>query len=327
MNHGLTQGLRTLISGLIDYAGLFPPAKLSMGPAVEHYARMLQSEHAWALARFICPASRLKELSQHAASLMPGTHATSGYREMADIGEPWRISAIADADLRQAVDQINAFNDHHDFQDHGLAIVDAIEVKLASADEVEGAVEIIPDELYPFFEVPADLIMKDEADCRGFIASLAGHAAAAKIRTGGVTPEAFPSPRAIARFLIACVGADMPFKATAGLHHPIRAEYNLTYEPGCPRGVMHGFLNLFVAAAMAYVHRAHEGGDRALAMLTGVLEERDPHAFKFTEEGVRWNTALLTTSQIAKAREAFALSYGSCSFDEPIEDLKKLSLL
>jgi hypothetical protein len=323
MTNGMPQGLRTILSGLIDYAGLFPPAKLGMAPAVENYARYLQSEHAWALGRFICPASRLAELSQAAAPLMPGTHATSGYREMNAAGEPWRISAIADGELAAAIEQIQQFNDRHDFHDHGLAIVDAIEVKVAAADEIDDAVELIPDELFPFFEVPASLVT-ERADPRGFIAAIVGHAAAAKIRTGGVTPDAFPSPRAVARVMIACVGADVPFKATAGLHHPIRAEYNLTYEPGCPRGVMHGFLNLFVAAAMAYVDRASCAHEELLAR---VLDERDAGAFHFTHEGLRWNDTVLSAAQLAKSREAFALSYGSCSFEEPFDDLRKLALV
>ena len=86
---------------------------------------------------------------------------------------------------------------------------------------------------------------------RGLIAAMAGTGAHAKIRTGGVTPEAFPQATSVARFIHACAMADVGFKATAGLHHPVRGEFNLTYEPACPRGVMYGFLNVFMAAALA----------------------------------------------------------------------------
>jgi hypothetical protein len=314
----MTESLRTLMAGLIDYAGLFPPAKLSMTEAVEAFARGRIGLHEWALGRFICPASRLEEFSQAAAVMMPGTYATSGYREHADM-QPWRISVLIDGRLEGDLEVIAAFNQRHEEEDRGLASADALELKVSKPDEIDEAVELIPDDFYPFFEFPAEVVTG--GDARGLIAALAGHMAAAKIRTGGITPEAFPSSRAVAAFLVACNAADVSFKATAGLHHPVRAEHPLTYEPGSPRGIMHGFLNLFLAAAMVREHRVDE------QTTVRILEEQNAGAFRFTEDGVRWNNLVLDPMQIAHARETFALSYGSCSFDEPVGDLKKLELL
>jgi hypothetical protein len=315
----MLQSIRTLMAGLIDYAGLYPPAKLAMGPSAENFARAKRGEHEWILGRFICPASRLREFSTAAAVMMPGTHGTSGYREHAETQEPWRVSAIIDGDLSANLETIAGFNGHHEREDNGLAVVDAIELKVPQADQIDAACETIPDELYPFFEIPGELI--SGGDCRGFVAALAGHMAAAKIRTGGVVPEAFPAPRDVAGAMAACQGAGVPFKATAGLHHPVRAEYPLTYEPNCPRGVMHGFVNVFIAAAMIREHGID--ADRAAA----ILEERNAANFHFTPEGVRWNGLVLGDAELAEAREGFALSYGSCSFDEPVEDLRGLGLL
>jgi hypothetical protein len=310
----MIQSIRTLLSDLIDYAGLYPPAKLGMQAAVENYAHYRAGEHEWMLGRFICPVSRLREFSTAAAPLMPGTHGTSGYREHA-AGEPWRVSAIIDGALKADLATIAAFNDHHADDDHGQAAIDAVELRPADTASVDEAIETIPDDIYPFFEVAAD------GDVRGTIAALSGSAAGAKIRTGGVTPEAFPDAVRIASFLAACSAADVPIKATAGLHHPVRSEHPLTYEPGCPRGVMHGFLNVFVTAAL--VREQHIGEAQAVR----VLEETDPKAFHFTDEGVRWNGFVLEDARLALAREAFALSFGSCSFEEPIADLKALGLL
>jgi hypothetical protein len=312
----MTESVRTLLSALIDYAGLFPPARLAMPQAVEAFARARMGEHAWVLGRFICPASRLDEFSRAAAVLMPGTHATSGYRERADITEPWRISVTADGSLEAALAAIQAFNDRHSREDAGLAVADAIELKVTSADQVETALDAVPDDVLPFFEIPVI-----GTDPRGLIAALAGSAAAAKIRTGGVTPDAFPTPEQVAAFLVACAAAETPFKATAGLHHPVRSEHPLTYEPGCPRGVMHGFLNVFLTAA--FVRECRIDADRAVR----VLDERDPGRFHFTDDGVRWDGLFVETARLAEAREAFALSYGSCSFDEPIQDIGRLELL
>jgi hypothetical protein len=315
----MLESIRALMADLVDYAGLFPPARLDMQHSAEGFARAKMGREEWILGRFICPVSRLAELSQAAAVMMPGTHGTSGYREYADVMEPWRVSAIIDGDLAADLRTIESFNQKHASEDHGRAEVDAIEVKLAKASDVDAAIELIPDEVYPFFEVPSDLVFG--GDMRGFVAALAGNAAAAKIRTGGVAADAFPAPSRVGAFLVACAGASVPFKATAGLHHPVRAEYPLTYEKGSARGTMHGFLNVFLAAAMVRGHGIDEG--RA----TAILEERDPTHFKFTPEGVRWDGLFLETTQLAESREGFALSYGSCSFDEPVEEMKGLGLL
>lgn len=311
----MSDSLKTLLTSLIDYAGLFPPARLDMPKAVESYARDLRSDHAWMLARFICPVSRLDELTQHAASLMPGTHATSGYREYADIMEAWPISAIIDGPLDACIDRIGAFNEHHSTEDNGLAIIDAIELKATDGQFIDDAIDVIPDEIYPFFEIPA---MQDP---RGLIAALAGTASAAKIRTGGITPDAFPSPAQVAGFITACHLADVPFKATAGLHHPLRAEYNLTYEPDCPRGVMHGFVNLFMTAAAVRTAEVDE------QTATEMLEDTNAESFRFEDGTAIWRDVQIQTAQLARTRESFALSYGSCSFAEPVEDLKGLGLL
>jgi hypothetical protein len=311
--------LRTLLTGLIDYAGLFPPAKLPMRDAAEAFARAQMGEHEWMLGRFICPASRLEEFSGAAAVMMPGTHGTSGYRERAERMDPWRVSVLIDGPLAAGLDAVERFNERHEREDNGRAQADVLELRAEKPSDIDGAIEKIPDHLYPFFEFPAPVV--NSGDARGFIAALAGNAAAAKVRTGGITAEAFPSARAVAEFLVACASAEVPFKATAGLHHPVRAEYPLTYEPGCPRGVMHGFLNLFLGAAMVAVHRVD------VATVTHLLEETSAAAFRFTPEGVRWGNFVLDGAQIALARERFALSYGSCSFDEPVEDLGRLGLL
>jgi hypothetical protein len=315
----MLEPIRTLLAGLIDYAGLFPPAKLDMARAAEAFAHAKRSEHEWALGRFICPVSRLREFSKAAAVLMPGTHGTSGYREHALAADPWRVSVIVDGKLHEDLEVIEAFNTHHMREDNGLAAVDALEMRVALPSEIDHFVGLIPDEIYPFFEFPADVVRG--GDARGYIAALAGHGAAAKIRTGGITPDAFPSPRQVAEFIVACVSAEVPFKATAGLHHPIRSEHPLTYDPGCPRGVMHGFLNVFLTAAFVATHRIDvKRAERA-------LQETDARAFVFTPDGVRWEGLVLDTMQLAMMRERVALSYGSCSFDEPIADLKALGLL
>lgn len=329
----MPQTLRSLLTDLVDYAGLFPPAKLDMQKAVEEYARCVRGEHAWMLGRFICPVSRLNEFEKHASVLMPGTNATSGYREHAGgaAGEPWRLSVLVDAFATASPDagekfemdlaQIHAFNDRHENEDNGLAIIDMLEMKVASPSQIDEALDLLTEDLFPFFEFPV-AAGGDGCDCRGFIAALSGSPAGAKIRTGGIVPGAFPTPREVASFLQYCAAAEIPFKATAGLHHPIRGSHKLTYEKDSASCTMHGFLNLFVAAALIKSGVQHGKPDGTLA--ESVLADEDPASFKISENLLGWREFLLDASQIAHAREAFAQSFGSCAFDEPVEDLKKM---
>jgi hypothetical protein len=139
----------------------------------------------------------------------------------------------------------------------------------------------------------------------------------AKIRTGGLKPEAIPNTAQVAAFILACAERKLAFKATAGLHHPIRAEYALTYEKNAPRAVMHGFLNVLVAAAFAW------HGERDVEP---VLAETDASAFSFDDD-VHWKDRTLTREQVIDARKNFIHSIGSCSFVEPVDELKTLGLL
>lgn len=316
----MPQSIDALMDRLIDYAGLFPPAELSMEKAVSEYARQLRGEHAGILSHFICPAWRLEELSKHASAAMPGTYATSGYTEMMDVTGPWKVSAIIKADDPQTgLDQVKAFNTQHADESRGLAVIDAVEIKAPSAGFIDEALEAMPDDIIPFFEID------HRRDPRGMIAALSGLPAAAKIRTGGVTPELIPTPEEVARFIACCQVGDVPFKCTAGLHHPLRGEYRLTYEEGSPDGTMFGFLNVFLASALM----RHERIDEALCVK--LLTESDTGAFRFDDIGAAWlhggEEFSVTTQEITDARRQFAFSYGSCSFTEPTEELRELGWL
>ncbi len=142
----------------------------------------------------------------------------------------------------------------------------------------------------------------------------------AKIRTGGLSPDKIPSAEQVARFLVEAAGRKLPFKATAGLHHPVRSMQPLTYQPEGARALVHGFLNVFAAAAYAWQ------GSQA-DFLVEVLEDTEPEAFAFGDEGLHWRGVILPIAAIRDARLNFAHSFGSCSFEEPVSDLRQLGLL
>jgi hypothetical protein len=149
----------------------------------------------------------------------------------------------------------------------------------------------------------------------------------AQVRTGGLTPSAIPSPGQVAEFIWDCARARVPFKATAGLHHPIRGEHRLTYATDSPSAVMHGFLNVFVGAAVAW-SLAAEGGTAPSAALPpdvlAIIDERDAASFTLRADRIRWRDRDVPLGAIERARADFARSFGSCSFDEPVSDLNAL---
>jgi hypothetical protein len=317
--------IHALMGGLIDYAGLFPPTKAPMSLAVQNYAKYAASNDAWMLGRFILPVSKIEEFRKAA---MP--HLAKQWSEEDEGGGMWPISAIVDGDLDENLDSIFAFNSEHAEEKNGLAVIDAIEVKVPptsvsdaapSLAFIENSLEVMAEGVYPFFELPVIGAGGKSVDLRGAIAALSGADAGAKVRTGGVTPEAIPMSRAVAEFIVACAQADVPFKATAGLHHAVRSERPLTYEPNCPRAVMHGFLNVFVAAAMVKEYRI----DAEAA--AKILEETDARKFLVDHESIAWGPGRVNAESIERTREMFALSYGSCSFEEPVAELRELKLI
>ena len=299
---------------LFDYAGLFPPANLDMPAAVANYAAYKASPHNAMLARFVVPLAKLEPFEHAAAQHLPKPAGNPAKDDEAR----WRLSAIInpDADLNQQIDAVFDFNQRHEEEpDHGLAEIDALELRAASPRDIDHAMNIIPEQLDPYFEL-------DHAnDIRGHLTALAGTGGNAKIRCGGVTPDKIPSCQQVAAFIASCAQADVPFKFTAGLHHPIRKEQPLTYENNPPRATMHGFINVLTAATLALTRRLNEHD------LTPIINENDPAAFRFHDDAISWNNHTLTAEDIHRARDAFAISIGSCSFTEPVEDLSALGIL
>jgi len=295
-----------LLRDLIDYAGLFPPASLAMAMSVSNYDAYLRSEWSWILGRFIVPVARLAEFEEAFAGLPTPTHSTGLTN--------WRLSVLSGSDVAKDVARIRVFNARMANSSSGRrAVVESVEVKVAGPEEVERRSGIIPVEFATYFEFP----MSSCVDC---IAAVAGCGRRAKIRTGGETADKFPAPESVIEFIRLCATANVPFKATAGLHHPLRSVHRFTYQPDSPSGVMHGFVNVFLTAAFLRV-----GMETAVAVQ--LLAEQSAEAFGFDLDGVSWRQYRLGRHEIAAARQGFAVSFGSCSFTEPIDDLKSLRLL
>ena len=268
-----------LLGGLIDHAPLFPPASMSVPDAAAEDRLARESPYAWMLARFVCPASKLEALA----------------------GEmPWReapgISAVLDthhfAPLEQAAD--------------AGAPIEAVELRLP---------EPLPSRAFlaetarrfswtPYFELTLGERWRDTVP--EAVRALAKAGGRMKLRCGG---ETVPSVEQVAFVIAACRDAGCVFKATAGLHHPIR------------RRTEHGFLNLLAAVTFAHAHGAEA------PELERVLAEEDPGAFSVAEDGIAVHEWRADRADIAAARERLFASIGSCSWREPVEDLRALGTL
>jgi hypothetical protein len=165
-----------------------------------------------------------------------------------------------------------------------------------------------------FYEVPLD----DGVDAR--LDAITRAAAAAKVRTGGIEARAFPTAERLAHFIHGCVERDLPFKATAGLHHPLRGRYALTYERASAHGEMFGFLEVALVAGLLGLRRI----DTREA--TALLGERRSDVV-LTPDALEWAGHRLAIDEIVEARRGQFRSFGSCSFEEPVAELARLGLL
>lgn len=300
MSENLPESIRALLAGAIDYAGLFPPAGLPMSDAVINYATYRNSNYSWMLGRFVCPISRLDEFTESAGDFLPR-----------EAGSEWKISALAGDSVEETVESIESFNEKYT----GRAVIDSLELKAASAKSIDTASKVLPEDLLAYFEIPIGEELSE------LVSELAVNRRRAKIRTGGVTSDLFPSADQVIRFIRTCVAANTPFKATAGLHHPIRCFRPMTYEPDSASATMHGFLNVFLATGFA-----REGFRPEI--LEQILEEEFEEVFRFGDDEAVWQKEnRLTVYQIEALRGKGINSFGSCSFEEPIADLQELGII
>jgi hypothetical protein len=318
----VTDALHALLSGAVDYAGLFPPAKLPLDEAIRNYARYRREAEAWMLGRFVIPAARLAELAPYD-------------EELFSRGPPFAFSTLGrgGGTLKEFLDGLQAdLRDVAAFrQRHGERVrVDVLEVRLPAdfADpRTPDSIQVLnlaagrtaaSAGLQLFCEAPGearDLLeqltrLRASRENTGF-----------KLRCGGLEPSAFPSPAQVADVLEGCCGAGVPLKLTAGLHHPLR------HFDASLRTHMHGFINLYVAAALAYQRQSRQQSVSA-AEIRRVVEDEDAANFSFNRgSGLSWRGEEVECRAIADARRRLITSFGSCSFDEPRDDLRTLGWL
>jgi hypothetical protein len=299
--------LQALLAESIDYAGMFPPCSLALEPALRNQAQYIRSDDAWMLNTFVLPIIQFDSAKQ----LLP----------QFDPLHPLRVSALGPktenaAAFLDALAEIEAAIRSLAVHNVDLVSVNQLEMWLPQdADPLvlEEARRIIGD-LPAFWEAPAERAQQTITWLAELNSGMDEPTFGFKLRTGGVTPDAFPTSAQIARALVVPSTHQVPIKFTAGLHHPLR-QYREEVQTK-----MHGFLNVLGATILAAEHKWNEKQTAAM------LEDENPKSFSFDDEFFAWREWKIDIKRLNNRRK-FVTSFGSCSFDEPREDLRALNLL
>jgi hypothetical protein len=285
-----------LFYSLIDDAALFPPGNAPMEVAVPAHREHGAAWYAHLIGPFLCPASRLTELAAQLGSDAP----EFGVAVIVDTGTdgigPAVDEVAADHRLTLRGVEVPLRGGPGGGTAGGGGLRDAARRTVAAVDAALGGPE---DDAPSYIEIPRTDGWQDALE----IVAESGYRA--KLRTGGPSPDTFPSEPDIARFIVACLELDVPFKFTAGLHHAVRR----TTPDGREE---HGFLNALLAVAAAL-----DGAD--VATIARVLAQREAAALVERADSL--------PAERASSVRAWFGSYGSCSVNEPIDDLLDLKLI
>lgn len=294
----MTGVMRGLLEGVFDYAGLFPSTELSMHGAVSAYLRHQKGPESEVLNRFVCPSSRLEELrielDRH------GPTEPVALTVVGSKGGNWGDGLVHDAE------SMTRFIEYAG----DLADIEAFEIR---APDHENLSEYLGDlrafnQVDVFCELPWGTQMSDSL---GLIAEQDW--LGVKARVGGLMPDSFPTSPELAGFLQQCIQLELPYKLTAGLHHPFRSYRDEVQTK------MHGFLNVMVAAVMLHAH------DLSAKEAADILESESPSDFKFNDQFLQFRDWTADLEDIEDMRELF-VGIGSCSVEEPVQDLKSHNL-
>jgi hypothetical protein len=299
--------LRALLAHSIDYAGMFPPCSLGLEPALRNQAEYVHSPDAWMLGAFVLSTGQFDAAKQ----LLSQFDAQHPLR-VAALG-PKTASADAFLDALEEADAAIRSLSRHNVDLISISHLEMFVPNNVDVASLEEARSILGD-LPVFWEAPPDRVEQTIALVAEFNSDADSATFGYKLRTGGVTADAFPTSMQIAKALVTPATHQLPIKFTAGLHHPLR-QYREEVQTN-----MHGFLNVLGAAVLAAEHRWD--ANRTAIM----LEDENVDSFSFTDDFFAWREWRIDTKRL-QYRRRFAVSFGSCSFDEPRDDLRALKLL
>jgi hypothetical protein len=304
----ISPALLRLLAGSIDYAGVFPPSSLPLSNALTMFKQYIQGPDSWIIGSVVLPIELLSEVG--------GLMESTAYRLTVIPGrtdEP----AVWLTRLQEDVEDLRLF-----LADHPQVTVQALELALPSASNATDIPKLV-EEMIPLMSgsrVFLELPTRDELfgqRLKALVSALESRRSLGwglKLRMGGPTPEAFPSVSTVAEVLATVRNRETPIKFTAGLHHPLR---HWDRDIGVP---MHGFINVLMAALFAHACRLPPKNIEA------ILGDENSKNFAFKGNVARWQDLPLRAELIEDLRR-LVVSFGSCSVDEPLSDLRTLGWL
>ena len=332
----MKNSLQKIMNGLIDYAGLFPPAKLPLDQAITEYISHFRDQKKWMLGRFIIPISQLNDLEKFIPKF-----DNVGTLKLSVLGAQSNSDKEFFEQTKKEISIIKEYRKKHE----GKVSIEVIETKLPSQspskDVMAKIVKLLNsnnlEHYHEFPELPYVGINyatnEEEGDWDDKITPVIEiisklDNAGIKLRCGGIVKEAFPSVEQVAAMIQNCSIYQVPLKFTAGLHHPIRhhsSEYSTE---------MHGFINMFSASAFASTFPKPNNEQekfRMFILLSHMIDCQNESDFEFTDDKMTWKVGddrdsrfEISKETIEQSRENAAISFGSCSFQEPMDDLTQL---
>jgi len=304
-----------LLAGLFDYAGLFPPASQRLEAALASYAGYRSGADAWMLGRLVVPAAHLPDVSRHTTDLSTDHDV-----------QAWRLSAILGQDAAADRTLVEAFNRRHATGRGDAAAIDTIELTARTPDDLSTARGWVSRGFEVYCEVPVG----DDLDAS--LDAIARAGLHAKLRTGGSGPDSVPTPPVVADFLCGCVARGVAAKATAGLHHAMTGHHAVSSRHGASPPPMLGFVNVVLAAGIANgAGRAAAGRAEVRAAVSHLLSAESAPAW-VGDDHVAWHDAhgqVIEGSldEVAASGRALIRSIGTCSFEEPVAEARRIGLL
>tara|TARA_B100001250_G_scaffold266372_1_gene229753 strand:+ start:474 stop:1481 length:1008 start_codon:yes stop_codon:yes gene_type:complete len=332
----MKNSLQKFMNGLIDYAGLFPPAKLPLDEAINEYISHFSGQEKWMLGRFIIPISQLNELDE----FIPKFDGI-GTLKLSVLGAQSTSDKEFLEQTKNEIAIINGYREKH----KGKVTIEVIETKLPSqSPSKEVMTKIVKlldtnnlEHYHEFPELPYVGInyatTEDEGDWDEKITTTIEmisklKSAGIKLRCGGIVKDAFPSVEQVAAMIQNCSICQVPLKFTAGLHHPLR-HHSSEYDTE-----MHGFINIFSATVFASTFPKPNNEQekfRMFILLSHMIDCQNESDFEFYDEKMIWKVGddrdsrfEISKETIEQSRENTAISFGSCSFQEPMDDLIQL---
>ncbi|MBA4537501.1 hypothetical protein H1Z61_10245 [Bacillus aquiflavi] len=306
--------LHVLLERLIDYAGLFPPANLSLIKAIENYANYINSNDSWMLGPFIIPVAKINELP-HYRELFLNKKAL----ELSVVGRKSSDEEQCFVQFREDLKLIHHFSrensDWSNVKVYEIPLPPIVPTNNLIKEASTGAKELGMKVYCELTMLNGDNWLNNLSSTLDVISEFNSRhkeKVGVKLRAGGIKAEMFPSTEKVASVIALCRDLNLPIKFTAGLHHPVRM-----YREEV-KTKMHGFLNIFLSGMLAYHFNLNK------KIIEEIISDENIEHFMIKNDSLAWKHFCITAQEMKELRNHSLCSFGSCSFDEPKDELLDL---